>query len=215
MIKGIIFDMDGVISDTQKFHAQAESMVFKKYGIDISPEEITRKYAGIKDIVTFAEIIKKYNLPVDKETLRKQKWEIMDVLLQGNVHSIPGVIEFIKKLSEEKFSHAVGSASSQDYVKNILIKLGLLEYFSVFASAFEVPQGKPAPDIFLLAAKRLALSPKECMVIEDAPSGVAAAKAAGMKCIAITTTHSKEELKNADKIIHSFNELPVEDIRNL
>lgn len=216
MIKAVIFDMDGVITRTGAIQASAESQVFATVGIHITPEEIVNRYSGWKDIDMFKDMAKRHQIKENIHKLRKKKWEITyKHLSSGSIPAVPGALDLIEKLLKNRYILALASSTNRKFISIIINNLSIKEKFSVVISGDEVKEGKPNPEIFLLTASKLSLVPSTCLVIEDAPSGVKAAKAAGMKCIAITTTHPRKELKKADKIIDSFNELTIEEIGNL
>lgn len=212
-IKAVIFDMDGVLTDTQSLHDQANAEILQSYGIPLTAKELT-VWAGIPQRRVFEETFKKYNVDADIEKAIADKWELVKKRVT-KVELIPGVMKFIQDLYNDHIALAVASSCRFDFIEHILKKLNIEKYFSAVVSGHDLKNGKPHPDIFLNAAKEINVNPINCIVVEDAPSGVQAAKSAGMKCIAITTTHKKEDLKQADKIIDSFNELLIEDISNL
>lgn len=214
MVKAIIFDMDGVISDTQKFHAGIESSVLQEYGIILSPQQITRRYAGTKDEFMFETEFMNHQIKNDFHEAVKKKWELMNKISPNDIKPIPGIEKVIKDFSHS-FVLAVASASPIHFIKRVLNSLHIEKYFSSIASGYEVKYSKPEPDIFLLAAKRLHTQPSHCVVIEDATNGTIAAKKAGMKSIGITTTHTKEDLKDATLVINSFSELSAIRILSL
>lgn len=216
MIKAVIFDMDGVIALSSDLQSAAESKVLAKRGINITPREIVRTYSGLKDTEFFEKVLNRYNVQVDIQQLRKEKWNIVykELLPQG-IPSIPGAKEFIELLKSNRYILALASTAPLKFVKTILETLGLSKTFSAITSGDEVKVGKPDPTIFLLTAKKLKVVPQECLVIEDAKTGVKAAKVAGMKSIAITTTTDRKELEEADKVIDFFDELIVGYIKNL
>ena len=207
MIKAIIFDLDGVLSDTQHLHTKVEKKILAEHGISISEKELTRLYAGTKDGTGIRKEFEKRGLPFDLQSLLREKYKRM-LTEKSTIAPVPGVIVLVDTL-HKTYPLAVASGSAIGFIKLVLRKLTIARKFTVLVSANEVAEGKPDPAIFLLAAKKLGVDPKECLVIEDAPNGVAAAKKAGMKCIAITTTHAEEDLKKADKIIHSFDEFTI------
>jgi len=214
MIQAVIFDMDGVISNTQKMHSPAESKTLDKFGIHVSPEEITRRYSGVKDTVWIADVLKQFRREdVAMESIVAEKWEQMGTDIA--IAAIPGVIPFITSLYKNKFLLAVASASKTYFIHTVLDSLKIRDFFTVTMSAEKVPLGKPNPDLFLAVAKQLDVLPSNCLVIEDAPTGIEAARRADMKSIGITTTHTKEELKNATKIVNTFDELSIDDINNI
>ncbi|MDP3988346.1 MAG: HAD family phosphatase [Candidatus Levybacteria bacterium] len=211
MIKAVIFDLDGVISDTQSLHDEANSEILKSYGIKISSEAITKKWAGVPQRKLFETIFKENNVNPDIDKAIFDKWALV-IKRINQVKQIPGAIKFVQKLQEENFSLAVASSATADFINRVLNVLKIKSYFTAIVNADEVKNGKPAPDIFQKTAEKLNINPSDCLVIEDAPTGVQAAKSAGMICIAITSTHKKEELIGADKIINSFSEVKVNDI---
>lgn len=216
MIKAVIFDMDGVIATTSNIQSEAESEVFAKIGIKMTPEEIVKKYSGFKDIDMFQDALNQNKAIADEEKLREEKWKIVyETVEKKAISEVPGVINLIQKLEKSGYMLGVGSATNLPFIQTVLKKLNLASKFTAIASGDEVTRGKPDPAIFLLCAKKLGFNPTQCLVIEDAPGGVEAAKRAAMKVIAITTTAKKEDLKNADKIIDSFDKLTIEDIQNL
>ncbi|MBI2039768.1 HAD family phosphatase [Candidatus Microgenomates bacterium] len=215
MIKAVIFDMDGVITRTEAIQSGAESQVFATIGIHITPEEIINSYSGWKDTEMFKDMAKRH-LIKDIEKLRKKKWEIVyKKLSDKSIPLVPGSLDLIEKLQKHGYPLALASSTNQKFISIILSSLSIKEKFSAVVSGDEVKQGKPNPEIFLLTSKKLGISSSDCLVIEDAPSGIKAAKAAGMKCIAIATSVTKDKLQNADRVISAFDELSIEDIKNL
>ncbi len=215
MMKAVIFDMDGVISDTLSIHCEAESKLLLKYGIKISPSEILKEFNAVPDLVMFQILSKRFNRNLDFQKAEDEKWKLFQELAKEGIQSIPGSLEFINTLLKNNFILAVASSAPLRIVNLVLETLGIKKKFKVVVYTTEVKQGKPAPDIFLLAAEKLKVSPRDCVVIEDAAKGIQAAKAAGMKCIAISTTHTKKELKKADKIIDDFGEIKIKELKNL
>ncbi len=216
MIKAVIFDMDGVISSTEILQSTAESRVLAKIGININPKKIVKDYSGFKAEEAFEDILKNNHMKADIKQLLIERWDLVyNELLPQGFPVVQGVKELIKTLIQNSFTLAVASAAPLKFIKIVISKLGLAEQFSAITSGDEVKVGKPDPAIFLITAQKLNIKSKHCLVIEDAPSGVRAAEAAGMKCIAITSTHTREELKGADKIIDSFEELNIGDIQKL
>lgn len=215
-IKAVIFDMDGVITRTETIQSETESEIFASVGVNITPEAVIKKYSGWKDTEMFEDMITQYDIKENPIILREKKWEIVyKKLEEGSLPIVPGALEFIDQLKKHGYTLALASSSNRKFISTILTSLHLTEKFSAVVSGDDVSAGKPNPEIFLLAAKKLNVLPKNCLVIEDAPSGVKAARAAKMKCIGITTSVTKEELHQADKIIDSFSEITVNDIINL
>lgn len=214
-IKAIIFDMDGVISDTLFHHTQSESKVLKKFGIHMTPKEIGEKFNAVPDDIMFKQLFKKHNKHFDYHDVADKKLSIFKNLVKERLSPIPGSLELISRLHREEYFLGVASSAPAEIIELILTTLNVKNNFPAITATEEVQNGKPKPDIFLLTAKKLNIEPEECLVIEDAPRGVRAAKAAKMKCIAITTTHTQNELKNADMVIDSFEELTSDIIQSL
>ncbi|MBI4176801.1 MAG: HAD family phosphatase [Candidatus Aenigmarchaeota archaeon] len=214
MIKAVIFDMDGVLSDTVEFQIKAETDAFREFGIEISPEKIL-EYNGVSDGEFFSSVFKKFGSAGNPETARELKWNSLTSFAKGKIRPISGVVELVEKMKNSQLTLGVASASRKDFIELVLRELGIEKHFSAVTSSDEVSSGKPDPAVFLLTARKMGVHPEDCVVIEDAPKGVRAAKLAKMKCIAITTTHSAEELGDADKIIKSFGELTAETIKKL
>lgn len=211
IIEGIIFDMDGVISDTQVIHARTESELLRDYGIELHPDEITLRYAGVADKEMFQEIFSnaQQEMPELGQLIEK-KWKIMDKLVRGNVKEISGTRDFINEVSGAGLPIAVGSASRLGFIELVLSELGLRHKFKAIASAEEVEKGKPEPDLFLLAAKRLSVAPENCVVIEDGKSGMIAARRAGMQCIGLIK--NKNEDYPADLLVTDLRDVPIQSL---
>lgn len=210
----VIFDMDGVVSDTQKFHAESESLLLKEFGVDMPPAEITKKYAGVTDEKMFAEIFEQHGVKVDSvDDVVFRKWNLMGEVATGRITAIPHAINLIKALKKSGFRLAIASASTKAFIDEVVEALALNEYFDKLVSAQEVAHGKPAPDVFLLAAKRLGVEPEKAVVIEDGRSGMVAAKAANMKCIGLVDDH--EAAYPATILITSLDKVTVDLIHSL
>ncbi len=183
--QAVIFDMDGVISDTQIVHATVESGLLHEYGIDLTPAEITRRFAGVQNREMFPQLFTEYDKVLSSlKELVNEKWRRMEKY-EGEIAEVPGTRECIESLKAQGIPLAVASASKLSYVHMVLNKLGLSETFNAICSAEEVAKGKPEPDVFLLAATRLNITPPDCIVIEDGISGMIAAHRGGMRCIGL------------------------------
>lgn len=215
MIEAVIFDMDGVISDTLPLHSEAESRVLLKHGIKMSPQQILQEFNAMPDKKMFKTIFNRFERPLNLPQVEDEKWDSFQQLAKGGIPTIPGSIEFIESLSRNGYILGLASSAPLRIINLVVNTLKIRDRFATIVCTDEIEHGKPAPDIFLLAAKKLVMNPKDCLVIEDAIRGVQAAKAAGMKCIAITTTETRAKLKGADKIVNNFSEINLEEIKNL
>lgn len=214
MIKGIIFDMDGVITDNKEQDFTAWKRVFADFGLDLNIDGY-KSFTGMKG----EEIVKEYiKLDADEEeatslTRRKEEYFIEEIK-KNKIEPTKGVERFLDDLKVNGIKMGIGTAAMKFKANAILEELGLKHYFDIIVSAEEVKRGKPDPETYLKVAEMLNLKPEECFVIEDAPNGIETAKNSNIKCIAITTTHERSELGRADKIIDSFNELIVSELIN-
>lgn len=207
-IKAVIFDMDGVISDTQDILAVVERDILKGQGIDMSTEEITRRFAGMSSRDVFTVIFSEYNkdLSCVDELIEERKIKTLNAI-RGNVKGVSGTKEFIDNLLNDNFQLAVASGSIMPFIDLVLSELNLKNKFSAIVSSQEVENGKPDPAVFLLAAQRLGVAPEECLVVEDGANGMIAARRAGMKCIGLV----REERDNQDYQV----DLIVKDLRDV
>lgn len=210
MIKAVIFDMDGVIIDSEPLHYKIFMNYTKtKFGFTISDEEYDT-FIGTTNLHMFSKLKEKYKIESDINTLLQEYEEkcVEFLMSEKGEKPISGVDILVKKLYEENFKLALASSSPKKQIHIVLDMFSLSDYFSQKVSGQEVEKGKPAPDIFLRAAELLGVLPEECLVFEDSRNGVLAAKTAGMKCIAFYNPNSgKQDLSYADKIIKSFDEV--------
>ena len=163
----------------------------------------------------FSEILKKHGKEdkLDK-VLKIHKTDGYEYIL-NNLMPVAGVIELIKQAHENKMKIGLASGSPLIFIKSVLGKLGILKFFDSIISVDDLTHGKPHPEIFLKSAEALGVKPSECVVMEDAPQGIEAAKRAGMKCFAVTTTFQREKLAGADWIAESFENLTIERLGQL
>lgn len=195
---GIIFDMDGVLVDSEAYICRAGCQMFKELGLTVRPEDFT-PFIGTGENRFLGGVAEKYNFPVDIEQIKKRTYDIYLEIIKGSLKPLPGVNAFIEKCKAQGKKLAVASSADRRKVTGNLHEIGLsLQQFEAVIVGEDVEHKKPAPDIFLLAAKRLAIPPEACLVIEDAVSGVTAAKAAGARCLALTTSFDREQLHHAD-----------------
>ncbi|MFH1223828.1 MAG: HAD family phosphatase [Pseudomonadota bacterium] len=206
-MKAVFFDFDGVICDSMPGHVNSWLHASREQGVVINAELIY-KNEGVTTLEA-AELIRniaaKNNIKVDVPKLIRSKTEYYEKFCRpGIFKDVPGMLEKIKKLG---FKIGIVSGGDKEVIKKDLPK-ELLKYFDVIVDASDYKKGKPAPDAYLTAAKKLKLPPADCVALENAPLGIKAAKSAGMKCIAITTTLKKEDLSEADVIINGHSEVP-------
>lgn len=213
MIKAVIFDMDGVIADTEPLQQKAYKIALKEQSIDMQPIDFSEN-TGRKDILQ--RIAKKYGKEVNFEKFYVTKNKIYHNLIRKGINLIEGIKELLEELEKNNFRIALASTSSLPNLNLILNKLKIRDKFEVIVGPESIKKGKPDPEIFLLTAKKLNLKPEECLVLEDTVHGVKAAKNANMKCIAITAANRiKQDLSEADLIVKTAKEIDLNIIRNI
>ncbi len=210
----VIFDMDGVIADTEKLHAQtSEELLKEDYGILIPGPELSAEYAGTDDAFMFADLFKKHNVAGDPHQASKKRWEKMYGVLEGNIRPMPGFFSLFDQLKKNGNKIGLASGSFLHFIDLVLGSLNIADQFHALASSEEVQNPKPAPDVFLLAAKRLGVKPEECVVIEDGINGMRGARQAGMKVVALVGDTSKDW--PADLVITHLGSLTLVQLQAL
>lgn len=208
----VIFDLDGVIVESEDAHIEAERQTFLKYHVLVSVEELHR-YTGTTAKAMFTALIAKYKLDTTFEEINRQKEQILFRLLDQDAEPTRGVLSLIQKLKRKGIRLAVGSSSTRKLVDYVLKKLNIASMFDCVIAAEDVEHSKPNPEIFLRAATELGVKPDQCLVIEDSELGVEASKSAGMKCIGYYNPHSgNQNLSKADISIDDFSKVNIEKI---
>lgn len=215
MIKAIIFDMNGVIVDDEHLHELAFKEVLGTLGVELSHKEYFDYCVGRTDEAGFVHVVEKFELKgVDIERLVRDKADAYYQITPSNFKSFPGCLELINDL-RQAFRLALASSCAKKEVDMVLKAFELEQTFEFVITADDVKKGKPDPEPYLITAQKLKIRPEYCLVIEDAKNGVLSAKSAGMKCIAVTTTHKRDDLLNADIIFDSFSEITAELISRI
>jgi beta-phosphoglucomutase len=203
-IKAVIFDLDGVIADSEPISGKSTAMVLGKRGVSLTDDE-RRLAFGRRSPDIFSDALRargKKFAKADIETMVAEKNAIMLSLMKDNLKAIPGSIELIGLLSKKGLKLALATSSHKDKMKMEVEELGIDGLFNVIVTGDDVSRGKPDPEIFLLAAKRLGMKPAECAVIEDSSFGVRAAKRAGMFAIGFASKNSPgQDLSSADATV--------------
>ncbi len=210
MIKAVLFDMDGVLLESEKFINQAGVDMFKEKGYDVKHKDFL-PFTGMGENRYLGGVAEKHNIPFDIEKDKLRTYQIYEGLVMGKIEALPGVLEFIGSCKNRGIRIAVATSADQVKMEINLREIRIpVETFDATVNGLEIEHKKPAPDIFLLAAERLGVDPQHCLIVEDAVSGVAAGKAAGAMVLGLTTTFSAGELAAADWIAGDLSEAPAE-----
>lgn len=223
MLKAVIFDFDGVITDSEILHFRAFNTVLKQHGVELTTQEYYKTYLGFSDVDCFRFLIDQGRLGIDQTqiaALVKQKTAIFENLAKNEGKLIEGVRDFLAMLSANNIPMAICSGALLPEIEITLAGAALRPYFQAIVSAEQVKKGKPHPEGFLLTLKKLnanrsdAIEPQQCVVIEDSNWGLQAAGAAGIHTVAVTNSYDAAQL-DADKIVASLAELSLKDLQQL
>jgi beta-phosphoglucomutase len=210
MIKGVLFDMDGVLVDSESFICKAAIMMFKELGVSALPKDF-EPFVGMGENKYIGGVAEKYGIPVDLEQVKARTYDIYGEIVKGKLLPLPGVQNFIKKCREKGLKLAIATSADQVKMNVNLRETGISpDFFQAIITGLDVEKKKPFPDIYLKAAESLDLDPKNCLVVEDAVSGIIAGKAAGCRCLAVRSSVDEEKLKEADWICESLLKVPEE-----
>lgn len=217
MLKGLLFDMDGVLVNNLDVHREAFAEFFRRYGVERTFDELNRHFGRGNDDIMGELMPRDIVERVGIRELGNQKEAIYREIYAPTIKPQEGLIEFLKESELEGLRSAVGSSGFLANVDFVLDKCDIRRYFSAIVAGDQVTKCKPDPEIYLTAAAKLGLEPSECIVFEDAEAGIEAGKRAGMVVVALATTFSREFLEEteADLIIDDFRDINVEQLREL
>jgi len=207
--EAVIFDMDGVLIDSEPIHIEIEKKLFNNLGIDV-PENVHRGYMGASNEIMYSDLRSRFGLPESVSELMERD-ELFRTDYFNRLDSIPlndGLISLLDELKSAGIKLAVATSSSPDIANILLSRCGINRYFDAIVTTSEAGKSKPSPEVYLLAAKKIGVSPADCIVFEDSPNGLSAAKNAGMYCIVIQSDKEIiQKLSGADYLIKSFREI--------
>jgi len=210
----VIFDVDGVLVDSYQAHLRSWVLMAREHGLAITEQEFASTFGQ-----TSREIIARFWGPgldtAAREALDRRKEAIYRDLVRADFPAMPGAVALIDALAADGFLLAVGSSGPPENIELTLERLGRRDRFRGIVTGRDVTRGKPDPQVFEIAGERLGVAADRCIVIEDAPVGIAAARAAGMASVALVGTAPAERLADADLVVHSLRELDPAGLRAL
>ncbi len=223
MLKAVIFDFDGVITDSEILHLRAFNQVLAGHGIEITTKDYYKDYLGLTDLDLIKLLIAQGQLKAGSsiEDIASQKKQAFEQLAKTDGRIIEGVRDFLQMLSQNNIPLAICSGALRAEIELVLEQARLRSFFTVIVSSDDVKKGKPNPAGFLLALRKLnkqspqPISAGQCIVIEDSHWGLEAAKSAGMHTVAVTNSYDAEELSLAEKIVSKLSELTISDLQQL
>jgi len=213
-LEAVLFDMDGVLVDSEPLWSEGERLLLARRDLCYSPE-LKAMMMG-RDARDAVDCLKQhYSLEESVDDLIEERNRLMMELFREHLHPIPDALVLLRALHAAQIKTALVSSSAYRLVKLVVEKFNIADFFDLIVSGDQVAKGKPAPDIYSTAASILGVSPHCCLVIEDAPTGVIAAKAAGMSCVAVSASASEQELVAADRVVTSLAEVDLVYLQKL
>ena len=215
--EAVIFDMDGVLIDSEPIHVGIEKLLFNKLGIDVS-ETVHRSYMGASNEFMYSDLRSRFKLSESvteliesDELFRSDYFHRLDTIPAND-----GLISLLGQIKTAGLKLAVATSSSPEIADLLLNKCGIASFFDAIVTTSEAGKSKPSPDVYLLAAKKIGVSPEDCIVFEDSPNGLLSAKSAGMFCVVIQSDSELiQKLSKADYLIQSFTEITLTRLTDL
>lgn len=206
MVKGVIFDMDGVVVDNHAYHFKAWMGFSKKYSFELNDKIYRENFNGKTNADLFKMIFGELTQERVNELI-KEKEEAYQEIYREHMRAHTGLIDFLELLKKHKIKIALGTSAPTSNVDFTLDTLNLRKYFEVIVDGLQVTNGKPDPEVYLLCVSKLGLQSKDCVVFEDSLAGLESGIRAGCQVVGVATSHQKWELENkTDVIIHDFTE---------
>jgi HAD superfamily hydrolase (TIGR01509 family) len=211
-IRAVIFDMDGVLVDSEKLINDAAIAMFREQGLIVQPDDFL-PFVGAGEDRYIGGVAERYGFPLDGPAAKKRTYEIYLELAPSQLEVFPGTLDLLHACRRAGLLLAVASSADEIKVRANLQTIGLpLDFWDAVVKGEDALRKKPSPDAFLFAAQKLGVMPSECVVVEDAINGVQAARAAGMRCVAVATSFPPDRLHEADVVRDSIAEVSLSDL---
>ena len=214
-VKAAIFDLDGTLLDNNKVHLDAWKKYLKDNGMEISDEDFKKNISGRTNRDAVNHIYKKEMPEEEAEKHYLKKEEIYRQMYEKDITPIAGLQNFLEELSKHNIIMAIATSGIQVNIDFMFEHVPIKKYFKKIIKGKDVTKGKPDPEIFIKAAEALGMPAESCIVFEDSMAGVKAGKAAGMKVVALTTSHPAEELNEADMVIKDYTSITYDRLKSL
>ena len=211
-MKAVIFDMDGVLTDSEPLINAAAVAMFRERGLVVQPEDFI-PFVGTGENRYLGGVAEKYDFPLDIPEAKRRTYEIYLDLVPRQLRAFPGAQDLVGACRRAGLKIAVASSADLIKIDANLRKIGLPpDSWDTVVSAEDALHKKPAPDLFLAAARKLGVAPADCVVVEDAINGIQAAKSAGMRCLAVAQTFPAEQLAAADRVLPALTDVTLSDL---
>ncbi len=211
----VLFDLDGVVANTMEYHAKAWLAFCKKRGFKITRQLFFHYFTGRVNKEILEYLFKRKLTKAELKKFIAEKENLYRKLYRPHVKPVKGLLRFLSQLKKARIKIALGTAAPPENVKFILGATKTKKYFKNIVNATHIKLGKPNPEVYFKAAKKINAQPKNCIVFEDAMNGIKAARRAGMKVVAVATTHKARELKHADMVIKDFTKINIGKLQQL
>ncbi|RLC67226.1 MAG: hypothetical protein DRH97_05185 [Chloroflexi bacterium] len=206
--RAVLWDMDGVIVDSGPFHFAAWQDTFARRGVTFTKEGFAQLFGARNDFI-ISSVMDRKLLARDTRIMAREKEESFQRRARGNVKAFPGAVRLLNSIKKGNFRLGLVSSAPMENIDLVIGELDLEGVFDCIVFGQGVSESKPSPQAYLLAAGKLEVAPDDCLVIEDSPLGIKAAKTAGMKCLAVASTHPRQELEEADKVVDSLENVDL------
>lgn len=211
----VIFDLDGTLIDNNSYHIKAWQQFYKKRKRTLTEAEYKQYFNGKTNADVLAHVFQQQLSPRQSEAYTNEKESLYRSIYEPHIKPVKGLLNLLQQLQDAKIPMAIATSGIKVNIDYMFRHLDIKNFFKEIIYSKHVQKGKPDPEIFLITAKKLNVLPQNCLVFEDSVAGIQSAKAAGMKVIAIATTHTLQELSIADKIIDNYDAVSVKDIYEL
>ena len=213
--EAIIFDLDGTLVDNNAYHIEAFKAFYHKIGKPFSLDEYKQHINGRVNREIFDYVFNTTLSPEQSEAYSNEKEALYRELYASHIKPVDGLIDFLEELEKAKVPKAIATSGIVPNINFMFDHVPIKNYFYSVIDSTQITQGKPHPEIFLKAAISVNAVPSNCIAFEDSVAGIRSAKAAGMKVVALTTTHTAEDMQNADLVIKDYTEISLAKLRAL